>query len=220
MGIPCVYAGMRFRVHGMGALAWGLMAVLWMPAAEGAAQTGNNHRAPQHTAANPGGIIPMPPDRADDSYAIYSMLMPGPTLAHLPAEQGAPWAIAGVTVNEPERSPRIPPQGQLKPPPDHPKPFREAVEDYEANRYTRVQLEEDKFHIGHAFALVDPDTAKSSGYAGVTYFSEVYFDAKHDAALVYQSEWCANLCSSGTWIYLEKQGGHWVRRSGVVVPGA
>jgi hypothetical protein len=211
---------MRFRLHGVGAAAFALTAALGILTAEGAAQTANNRKPPEHRQASRGGIIPMPPDRADDSYAIYSLLMPGPTLAHLPAEQGAPWAIAEVTVNEPERNPSIAPQGQLKPPPDHPKPFREAVEDYEANRYTRVQLDKDRFHISHAFELVNPDTAKTSGYAGVTYFSEVYFDVKHDAALVYQSEWCANLCSSGTWIYLEKQGGQWVRRSGIVVPGA
>ena len=162
----------------------------------------------------------MPPDRAEDSYAIYAALMPGPTLASLPAEQGATWAIAEVTVNEEDRSPRIPPQGQLKPPPENPKGFDEAVRDYEANRYTRIQLTKEAFHLEHAFALVRPERAKNAGYPGVTYFSEVYFDTKHRAALVYMNEWCANLCASGTWVYLEKHGGQWQRRSGIVAPGA
>jgi hypothetical protein len=48
----------------------------------------------------------------------------------------------------------------------------------------------------------------------------VYFDTKHAAALVYMNDWCAHLCSAGTWVYLEKHGGHWVRRSGVVSGGA
>jgi hypothetical protein len=34
------------------------------------------------------------------------------------------------------------------------------------------------------------------------------------------NNWCAQLCASGAWIYLEKQNGAWVRRSGVTRPGA
>ncbi len=162
----------------------------------------------------------MPEDRAQDSYAIYSMLMPGKTLASLPSAQGASWAIAAVTVSDAERNPQVPPQGQLKPPPDNPKGFTEAVGDYEANRYTRVELNKNGFHLSRAFALVNPDSAKSGDYPGVTYFSEVYFDSKHRAALVYMYEWCANLCASGTWIYLEKHGDGWQRQSGIVRPGA
>lgn len=209
---------MRLRLASFGL---GVLAVSWALAGSVSGQTANNRRPPQHpAAANANGAIPMPPDRAADSYAIYALLMPGPTLAHLPAEKDAPWAIAGVTVNETDRNPAVPPQGQLRPPADHPRRFEEAVRDYEGNRNVRVQLEKDSFHVSHAFRLVDPKTAKTSSAPGVTYFSEVYFDTRHDGALVYQSEWCANLCSSGTWIYLEKQGDHWVRRSGVVVPGA
>jgi hypothetical protein len=32
--------------------------------------------------------------------------------------------------------------------------------------------------------------------------------------LVYILDWCGNLCSQAEWIYLEKQDGVWVRRSG------
>jgi hypothetical protein len=210
---------MRFRVHGWAGTAAAVLAGIVCAPGFGQGTSGQQH-AQQHQPPARGAIIPMPEDRAEDSYAIYSLLMPGETLASLPAEQGAPWAIVEVTVNDADRSPRIPPQGQLKPPPENPKGFGEAVGDYESNRYTRIQLNKDNFHLTHSFALVNPDSAKNAGYAGVTYFSEVYFDAKHDAALVYQSEWCANLCSSGTWVYLEKHGGRWVRRSGIVVPGA
>ena len=162
----------------------------------------------------------MPEDRAEDSYAIYSMLMPGKTLASLPSAQGATWAIASVTVSEADRDPKVPPQGQLKPPPDNPRGFNEAVGDYETHKYARVRLEREGFHLEHAFALVNADRAKSGDFPGVTSFSEVYFDSEHKAALVYMYEWCANLCAAGSWIYLEKHGGRWLRRSGVVVPGA
>ncbi|MGA7353557.1 MAG: hypothetical protein WBD98_07985 [Acidobacteriaceae bacterium] len=211
---------MRFRLHCLPFFGFGVLSVCWMFALIALPQTTTNRGAPAATKPGENGAIPMPADRAEDSYSIYSLLMPGETLSSLPAEQGATWAIADVTVNDADRSPSIPPQGQLKPPPENPRGFNEAVVDHELNRNTRVQLEKKGFHLTHSFALVNADGAKSAGYPGVTYFSEVYFDGKHDAALVYRSEWCANLCSSGTWIYLEKHGGRWVRRSGIVVPGA
>ena len=176
----------------------------------------------------------MPADRSADSYAIYSLLMPGQPFAQLPADQNAHWAIAGVTVNTDDRNPAVPPDGQLKPPPDHEKEFREALLDYQANQYVRIELTQKEFRIGHDFSLLSPDEVASfreaktgsqaqsqfDGYPGITFFSGVYFDAHHDAALVYMNDWCAHLCASGTWVYLEKHGGKWVRNSGIVVPGA
>lgn len=191
--------------------------------------------APQPAA---GGAIPMPGDRAKDSYAIYSMLMPGQVFASMAPAFNARWAIAAITVNQDDRNPAVPPQAQLKPPPEHARWFAEALRDYESNKAARIQLDSQGFRLNHAFSLLSPDqvtalrTAKSapqvasetqaqwSGYPGVTFFSEVYFDTKHQAALVYMNDWCARLCAEGSWIYLEKQGGRWVRRSGTVVPGA
>lgn len=208
---------MRLRHLVRNAAGWVIAASMPLLAQSTAQRHDQQHPTP---VLAPGGIIPMPPDRADDSYAIYSTLMPGETLASLPSAQGAPWAIVGVTVNETDRNPRIAPQGQLKPPPDNPRGFDEAVGDYQANRYTRVQLNKNGFHLEHPFSLLNPDAAKTSGSPGVTYFSEVYFDSKHRAALVYMYDWCASLCAAGTWVYLEKHDGQWVRRSGIVTPGA
>lgn len=181
----------------------------------------------------------MPPDRANDSYAIYSMLMPGQTFASMAADQTSHWAIAEITVNVQDRNPAVPPQGQLKPPSDNPRGFNEAVGDYKVNKNVRVRLTRNPFHIDHDFDLLAPDQVDAlrgskaaganvsseareqwAGYPGVTYFSEVYFDKQHGAALVYIDDWCAHLCASGTWVYLEKQGGHWVQRSGITSGGA
>ncbi len=227
---------MSFRVSGALWLGMAILAPVGMPLlAQSGAQHGNARQAP---SAPRGAVIPMPPDRAVDSYAIYSMLMPGDQFAGLPADQAARWAICDVTVNEDDRNPAVPPQGQLKPPSENPKGFEEAVHDYEANKYVRVQLAKGAFHIEHAFTLLGSseaadlrgaksgpgvgsgEQARWAGYPGITYFSEVYFDAKHTAALVYMNDWCAHLCSSGSWIYLEKHGGRWVRRSGIVTGGA
>jgi hypothetical protein len=198
------------------------------------------NRAPSPSAEySVSGATPMPEDRAEDSYAIYSMLMPGEPFASMPPDENQRWAIGAVTVNVNDRNPAIPPQGQLKPPPENPHGFNDAVRDYETNKNVRVRLERKALRIDHAFDLLSPDqvsdlrNAKAAGSSvtsatedawqgvpGITLFSEVYFNAKHTAALVYMNDWCAHLCAAGTWVYLEKQGGHWVRRSGIVVGGA
>ncbi len=71
--------------------------------------------------------------------------------------------------------------------------------------------------LRRAKTAVDPGglREKYAGYPGVTFFSEVYFSANHHEALVYMNNWCANLCAQGQWIYLEKHGGNWVKRSGI-----
>jgi hypothetical protein len=225
---------MRDRLHIFPFAGAGLLLALSMPALA-------QHCAAQHMqppATGPGGAIPMPEDRADDSYAIYALLMPGQPFAGLPAEQNRRWAIAQITVNEQDRNPAIPPQGQLKPPPENPRGFTDAVGDYEANKNARVRLEQNGLHINHAFSLLSPSEVDSlrdarsgaqstsqaqtqwAGVPGVTYFSEVYFNKDHTSALVYMNDWCAHLCAAGTWVYLEKHRGQWVRRSGIVTGGA
>ena len=178
------------------------------------------------------GSIAIPLARAANSYAIYSLLMPGGDFSRLPASQNRRWAIADTTINETDRNPAVPPQGQLKPPPENPTAFEEAVNDYQARKYERVRLTRD-FHLNHDYSLLNADEiaelrtsrsavgpssaskAKYAGYPGITFFSEVYFNSSQTAALVYMNDWCGSLCSSGQWIYLEKHGGNWVRRSGI-----
>jgi hypothetical protein len=221
-------------------LALALLAGVASQPAAGQAATGQHLPAGRQPATpySENGAIPMPSDRAADSYAIYSMLMPGEPFNGMAPDQTARWAIAEITVNAVDRNPAVPPQGQLKPPPDDPRGFNEAVADYQTNRNLRVRLAKDQLRISHDFDLLSPDQvndlrdAKSgaqvssdaqaqwSGVPGITYFSAVYFDTKHAAALVYMNDWCAHLCPAGTWVYLEKHGGHWVRRSGVVSGGA
>ena len=177
------------------------------------------------------GAIPMPPDRAADSYAIYSTLMPGAPFDSM-SGQSQRWAIADTTINISDMNPAVPPEGQLKPPDDHPKRFHEAVRDFETRKYQRLQLTQ-QLQLAQPYDLLNADQvaelrraktavdagselqAKYAGYPGVTFFSQVFFNAGHTAALVYMNNWCANLCQQGQWVYLEKHGGSWVRRSGI-----
>ena len=175
------------------------------------------------------GAIPMPDDRATDSYEIYSLLMPGAPFDSMSSDR---WAIADTTISISDMNPAIPPEGQLQAPKEHPNRFQEAVRDFQTRKYQRIQLAE-HFNLSQPYKLLDgiqveelrrAKTAvdagsalqsKYAGYPGVTFFSEVYFSANHHAALVYMNNWCANLCQQGQWIYLEKQNGNWVRRSGI-----
>jgi hypothetical protein len=164
-------------------------------------------------------------DRAADAYAIYSLLS-------MSAEQASRLAIAAITVNIDDMNPAIPPEGQLQPPPNNEKAFNEAVQDFHTRRYERVQLEhqlkierpytllsaDDVAELRNSLAGIDPGSQlkdKWVGYPGITYFSEVYFNTSRTAALVYMNNFCANLCANGQWIYLEKDGAQWVRRSGL-----
>ena len=128
-------------------------------------------------------------------------------------------------------NPALAPEAALQPPQDHPKWFTDAVRDYNAHKNRRLTLIRD-FQLDRPYVLLTPSEVaefqsartsmsagstlqqKYSGIPGITYFSEVYFNPAHTGALVYMLDWCGNLCSQAEWIYLEKQDGNWVRRSG------
>jgi hypothetical protein len=177
--------------------------------------------------------------RLADVYAIYSMLMPGAVFANLGTDQNQRWAIADTTVNADDISPPLAPEAALKAPDDHPRRFHDAVVDYEQRKNERQPVIH-AFHLDRPYTMLtsadvqefqsartnpSPDSAsleKYSGYPGINYFSDVYFNPQRTAALVYQLSWCGNFCSQGEWIYLEKQNGQWLQRSGkpAVVSGA
>jgi hypothetical protein len=172
---------------------------------------------------------PVAPDRLPDSYQIYSLLMPGQVFIDMDA--GQPWAISDTTINEDDMNPKLAPEATLQPPEDNPRGFNEAVTDYNQRKKERLVLTR-RFKLDRPYVLLGAaDTAQLRAthtsmnatsdmqsefgdYLGITYFSEVYFNVAQTAALVYILDWCGNLCSQSEWVYLEKQNGTWVRRSG------
>jgi hypothetical protein len=178
---------------------------------------------------------PTPPDRLPDAYQIYSLLMPGQVFTDMDSGQNQPWAISDTTVNEDDMNPKLAPEATLQPPADNPRAFREAVNDYNQRKKERLVLTR-RFKLSRPYVLLPPaDTAQFRAaktsmnatsamqsaygdYLGITYFSEVYFNIRQTAALVYILDWCGNLCSQAEWVYLEKQNGTWVRRSGKAPP--
>ncbi len=190
----------------------------------------------KHAAQSESYAEEVPQEIAADTYAIYSLLTPGPLLRG--QQSGTQrWAIAAETVNFDDMNPRIDPRGALKPPPGGEKQFHEAVEAFLGGKYQRYRLQPE-LHLDRPYDLLSPKqvsdlrVAKSSpapdsrlrsryaAYPGVTFFSGVYFDAHRDTALVYRNDWCGSLCGQAQWIYLEKHNGHWKRMSGITRPGA
>jgi hypothetical protein len=170
-------------------------------------------QSPHRTA----GPNPVQLERATNTYAIYSLLLTDDPSPGVPQKQG-PVAIADTTVNISDMNPAIAPDSQLQPPPGHEQSFHEAVQDFRSRRYERVGLTH-KFHLGD-YTLLTPGQVAAyrqaqTGYPAITFFSEVYFDSKQTAALVYRNNFCGNLCANSEWIYLEKRGRQWVRRSGL-----
>jgi len=166
---------------------------------------------------------PIPAQRAANSYAIYSLLLPGAAEDRIAPTKARDWVVADTTINLTDMNPAIPPNGQLTPPPDNPKAFEEALGDFEARKYERFQITAKGLGRESHPRLIDQqrvDSIRQSGQGGIVFFSAVYFNHAQTAALVYVNQWCANLCSAGQWVYLEKQGGHWVRRSGITNGGA
>ncbi len=177
--------------------------------------------------------IPLAPTRADDSYAIYSLLLNEQPFDALPSNQTARLAIADTTVSIREMNPAVMPDSALQPPEENANAFKEAVRDFQSRRFERVQLTR-RLALGEDYMLLNSTqvdefrNARSgsspgndleqeyAGYPGITFFTQVYFDARQTAALVYRNNWCATPCANGQWFYLEKRGPTWVRRSGTV----
>jgi hypothetical protein len=67
--------------------------------------------APLLAARADSSVIPMPAERAADSYAIYAVLIPGEPFKSLPPDQARQWAIADTTVSIADMNPAIPPDG-------------------------------------------------------------------------------------------------------------
>lgn len=225
----CHIAASDRRVH---LLLAAITLTIWAGASPAAAQRQAPSRTPTQSRSSPESAKEHADiERSPDAYAIYSLLVPGEALAKMAPSLNQRWAIAAMTVNASDISPALAPEAALQPPKDDPRGFREAAADYQARKNERLRLVRD-FHLTRPYSLLTPEevnefrTARStptapsalrqkySGYPGITYFSQVFFNSKRSAALVYMVDWCGNLCAGGQWVYLEKQGGRWIRRSG------
>jgi hypothetical protein len=167
----------------------------------------------------------MPPDRADDAYTIYSLLVTTDFPTSL-MENQPQWLIADTTLVAGEEW--VSPHTGISAPYSQRQDFAPVLEDYDKNKYLRVHLEKE-FHLPLPYQLLDKRELaeyqklkleleaaqegslppKYQGAPGLIYFSNVYFNFDHTLALVYMAEWCGKQCGEMRWVALAKRDGGW-----------
>ena len=179
-------------------------------------------------------VTPMPPDRAEDSYTIYSQLMPGKEYE----PEGWPrklWLIEETTATlvPPEQScsPDVPgelenPHNAVKAPADREADLQEVLRDFDRHCHERITLTPESFRLPVPFRLLDDASQRRfwesrlakpgqlpskefDGAPGLNSFSEVYFNAHHTLAMVFAGQPCGPTCGSWYWVVLEKTDGQW-----------
>ncbi len=185
--------------------------------------------------------VPMPQDRAVDSYRIYSVLMPVGELAR-PGWSRVLWLLSDTTVSlvapdrpcmgQDESGPTMNPHEAVEAPADRRQDLSEMLEDFDRRCHERLQLTPEAFTLvvplrllsaaeqdefvrtrfdPYAGAEGDALTAKYRGAPGISRFSEVYFNSHHTVAMVYASGWCGGVCAQSYWEVLALQDGSWKR---------
>jgi hypothetical protein len=106
----------------------------------------------------------------------------------------------------------------------------ELLEDFDRTCHERIHLTPESFNLVVPLRLLsqaeqddfihkryDPNggseadvlVAQYHGAAGVSRFSQVYFNSHHTLAMVYASGWCGGLCAQSYWQILGLQDGSW-----------
>jgi hypothetical protein len=184
----------------------------------------------------PQAAISMPLDRVNDSYAIYSQLMPvGETASkNLPHKL---WLVADTTVQMDPGDRTCKGWLNANPtvtfPKDHMQDFKEIMADFDLHCQDRVLLKHDDWNVPIPVLLLSEseqneyrrtwggkrkdnpaaaDVAKKyEGAPGIFSFSEVFFNAHHTIAVVYASQYCGGMCGDGQWHAFALETGEWKR---------
>jgi len=174
--------------------------------------------------------IPMSPDRTDDSYRLYGMLLPVNEAAQLAQ---ALFLVQDTTValaasDKPCWQPPAPgaapsdssmnPHVAIHPPPENSQDLVEILDDFDQHCHDRLTLDPDPdvwklsvpIHLLNSTEQAEfrathgrVDTAVADKYKGATAlyaFSEVYFNSHHSVAIVYVTHWCGGTCGQRAWV--------------------
>ena len=185
---------------------------------------------PRYAAAEP-----MPLDRADESYAIYSMLLTSGPIEWRDAPRRQ-WLVEDTTTATPLDSvchptgpgPAMDPHTAVTAPEERQAEWHELLEDFDRHCHDVIKLESADFHVALPLHVLDEaarnryrseqggrrqtDAAKLPEFpdaSGLHRFSEVYFNSHHTLALVEQGMWCGGLCGNWSWVVLERRDGAW-----------
>lgn len=180
--------------------------------------------------------MPMPADRATDSYRIYSSLLPFGEMAS-PMWPHSLLLVRDttITVVEPNQPCFVPPaqntemnpHNAVKPPKDQLANFKEILQDFDQHCHERIRLQASAFPMNPPPRTLNDkeeaafestrssqpaDKATAARYKGASAFyafSQVYFNAHHTAALVYATDWCGNVCAHSQWFAFVLKDGRW-----------
>jgi hypothetical protein len=164
---------------------------------------------------------PMPSDRAEVSYAIYSeLLKTGPY-----DDSRKQWLIEDTTNAIPlnvacQSVSEMNPHNSVQVPEDRRTEWNEVLADYDQHCHDVIQLDRESFWTELPVRLLNAEDTKRfdpqrppAGSAvgdGLYRFTEVFFNANHTLAVVEQGMWCGMLCGRWTWVVLERKEGGWV----------
>jgi hypothetical protein len=186
----------------------------------------------QHTATSP--AIPMPADRVADSYRIYSGLLPlgetaGPNWPHdvlLVQDTTITVIPPDQKCNDPLSSTMNPHQA-VHPSDDRRQDFAKILQDFDHHCHERLILDRTAFQVSLPVRLLNAQEQKEfqstrmnsnqntaaaqkfKGAPALYAFSQVYFNAHNNVALVYATHWCGGLCGQGFWIAFALENGKW-----------
>lgn len=183
---------------------------------------GQPRRTPQF--AQP---MPMPGDRVEHSYAIYSLLLKsGPVEWRNAARRQ--WLIEDTTNAIPLGTPcptasevQMNPHVAVEAPGDRLSEWNEVLADYDQHCHDVIRLDRGSFKTVLPIRLLNAEDqqrftkepgrppAEFADGAGLHRFTEVFFNANHTLALVEQGMWCGSLCGNWMWVVLERREGQW-----------
>ncbi len=163
---------------------------------------------------------PLPKDRSDDSYAVYSAVLANPKLSH--TNENRKYLIEDTTVVD-----NAGPGKCLRVPENYTAKVEEILAEYEQYKAERFQFERN-FEIDRPYDLITQEEAKQvrefrmkphlggeqepekfRGAQDVITLGNVYFDKSRTVAIVRTGAWCGGLCGLWTWRALVKDGGAW-----------
>jgi hypothetical protein len=188
-------------------------------------------------AGQPGGTarfappMPMPGDRARDSYAIYSQLLKSGPVEWRNATRKQ-WLIEDTTNALPLdvachpasriMSMEMNPHDVVDAPVDRQTEWNEVLTDYDQHCHDVIQLDSEGFRTELPVRLLNAKERQSfmkdparrpaefADSAGLHRFTRVFFNTNHMLALVEEGMWCGSLCGNWTWVVLERREGRWV----------
>jgi hypothetical protein len=173
--------------------------------------------------------ISMLPDRLEDSYAIYSLILPVDEFQSQGPEHNQLWLIENTTASMEDALSDI--RKCINPPAEDAKDFEQVLKDFDQRKSERVLLRR-HFQVAPPYLLLDqqsmkdywtahapnaasqhPDLVKKfQGAPGIMSVSEVYFNLDKTVAAVWIWGQCGSLCGQGYWVALKKVEGKWVKQ--------